>query len=125
MFVVRCTLGSSSSATLAIAYGGANAGDHWCSLTVKPTTVARPDTTVGSRFRLRHAGQIGTGGWTSWPQSAHAWMRSVPSAPDVQNHWLAGVSCGSGRTSSRDQMLRRKPMTSWAGGNDPVTPAAK
>src|SRR4051812_15963431 len=99
MFVVRWTLASSSSATLAIAYGGVNAGDHWCWFTVKPTTVAFPDTIVGTRARLRHAGQIGTGGCTSLPQSAQPWIRSLPSLPDVQNHWLASVSCGSGRTN--------------------------
>src|SRR4051812_29699890 len=123
MFVVRWTLASSSSATLAIAYGGGNAADHWWRFTVKPTTVARPDTTVCTRARLLHAGQIGTGGWTSLPQSPHPWMRSVPSSPDVQNHWLASVSCGSGRTSSpgsdaaqeADDLLRRRVRAGHAG----------
>jgi hypothetical protein len=91
-------------------------------LTVNATTVPRPDTATGVQARLRQAGQIGTGGWTSWPQSPHAWMRRVPSAPDVQNHVFAGVSCGSGRGV---QTLRRKPITSVAGGNEPVTPEAK
>ena len=62
-------------------------GDHGWALTVKPTTVARPDTTVGCHARLRHFGQIGTGGCTSVPQSVQPWMRRRPSAPDVQNHW--------------------------------------
>ena len=42
---------------------------------------------------------MGTGGWTSSPQSLHPWIRRVPSAPDVQNQSLAGVSSGSGRIS--------------------------
>jgi hypothetical protein len=61
-------------------------------LTVNPTTVARPDTTVGTALLLRHSGQIGTGGCTSFWQSPHRWIRSFPSSPDVQNHELPGVS---------------------------------
>ncbi len=98
MLVVRCTLGSSSSATLAIAYGGSNAGCHWCWFTVKPTTVPRPDTTVGA---CAGSGTTGTRG----PADARAGRSrrspgsaALPSSPDVQNQSLAGVSCGSGRT---------------------------
>src|SRR5437588_11158929 len=109
-----------------MAYGGSKAGDHWCWLTVKATTVPRPDTTVGTRSRLRHTWHTGTGGCTSAPQSPHPWMRSWPSFPHVQNHSLVGVSSGSGRNALSDgQMLRRKPIASLAAGNDPVTPAAK
>ena len=97
MFVVRRTVGSSARATLAMTYGGSKPGSHWCWLIVKATTVARPDTSVGAHDRLRQLGQIGAGGWTSALQSVHPWMRSTPSAPEVQNHSLNGVSCGSGR----------------------------
>ena len=76
MLVVRCTCRSSASATLAMTYGGSKSGSHWWRLTVKPTTVARPDTTDGANDRLRHTGQIGTGGWTSVWQSSQRWMRS-------------------------------------------------
>ncbi len=96
MLVVRRTRGSSASATLAITYGGSKAGSHRWALTVKPTIVPRPDTAVGFQDRLRHEGQRGTGGCTSSPHSAHPWIRNVPSAPEVQNHSLAGVSSGSG-----------------------------
>ena len=85
---------------MAITYGGSKSGSHWCWLTVKPTTVAAPDTSAGVHDRLRHTGQIGTGGWTSAWQSSQPWMRRRPSAPDVQNHSLAGVSWGSGRTGT-------------------------
>src|SRR5262245_3338990 len=95
--VVSRTIGSSASATFAITYGGSKPGSHCCELTVKPTTVARPDTTLGAHERLRHSGQIGTGGCTNLWQSLQRWMRSMPSAPDVQNQSLKGVSCGSGR----------------------------
>ena len=71
---------------MAIAYGGSNPGSHWWWLTVNPTTVPRPDTAVGDHDRLRHTGQIGTGGCTSVLQSLQPWIRSWPSAPDVQNH---------------------------------------
>ena len=57
--------GSSARATLAITYGGSKPGSHGCWFTVKPTTVPRPDTSGGFHDRLRHAGQIGTGGCTS------------------------------------------------------------
>src|SRR5438270_295046 len=70
--------------------------------TVKPTTVARPDTTVGTRSRLRHTWQTGTGGCTRAPQSPHPWMRRWPSFPDVQNDSLVGVSSGSGRNVLSD-----------------------
>ena len=116
MFVVRCTVGSSASATFAIAYGGSNPGSHWWRLIVKPTTVPRPDSAVGSHARLRHAGQIGTGGCTSFPQSVQPWIRRRPSAPEVQNHSVAGVSCGSGRTisswvSAKASLVRGHPRT--------------
>jgi hypothetical protein len=79
-------------------YGGSIVGNHGCTFTVKPMIVARPDTAFGCHARLRHFGQIGTGGWTKVPQSVQPWIRNWPSAPDVQNHSFAGVSSGSGRT---------------------------
>src|SRR5437868_14065066 len=99
MFVVRCTVGSSVRTTLATTYGGSKPGSHGWAFTVNATTVPRPETSVGFQDRLRHSGQIGVGGWTSEPQSSQPWMRRQPSAPDVQNHWFAGVSWGSGLTA--------------------------
>jgi hypothetical protein len=64
MLVVSRTSASSSRATTAIEYGGSNAGSHWCEFTVKPATVARPETGVGSEAALWHFGQIGAGGCT-------------------------------------------------------------
>ena len=58
--------------------------------------MARPDTSTGADARLRHYGQIGTGGCTSRPQSEQPWMRSLPSAPERQNHSVAGVNSGRG-----------------------------
>ena len=98
MFVVRCTPGSSAKATLAMAYGGSNPGSHCWAFTVTPTTVARPETGVACHDRLRQFGQMGTGGCTNVEQSLQRWMRRRPSAPDFQNHSLAGVSSGRGRT---------------------------
>ena len=65
-----------------------------------PTTVPRPDTGVGFQDLLRQYGQMGTGGWTSSPQSLQPWIRRMPSAPELQNHSLAGVSSGRGRIIS-------------------------
>jgi hypothetical protein len=111
--VVRWTVGSSASATLAMTYGGSKPGSHRWRLTVNATTVPRPDTAVGSHERLRQAGHTGTGGWTSALQSWHCWIRRRPSAPEVQNHSLAGVSWGSGRTV----------RTCWTGTRRPASPA--
>jgi hypothetical protein len=58
--------------------------------------------------RLRHEGQIGTGGCTRRPQSWQPWMRSVPSSPAVQNQYVQGVFSGSG--------LMRPTMPRPAGG---------
>src|ERR1700704_3195828 len=98
MFVVSRTVASSARATIAITYGGSKPGSHGCWLSVNAITVPRPETSTGFQERLRHEGQIGTGGWTSASQSVQPWIRSRPSAPEVQNHWLAGVSWGRGRT---------------------------
>src|SRR5687767_12748929 len=89
-FVVRCTVGSSARATLAMTYGGSKPGSHWCWLIVKATTVARPEISIGAHARLRQRGQIGVGGCTSALQSVQPWMRNRPSAPDVQIHSLKG-----------------------------------
>ena len=115
MFVVRCTRASSASATLATTYGGSKSGSQRWEFTVKPTTVPRPDTGAGLADRLRQYGQIGTGGCTSSPQSAHSWMRRTPSSPEVQNHSFAGVSSGSGlipapeRCRARGRLRRGAP----------------
>jgi hypothetical protein len=76
-------------------------------LTVKAMTVPRPETTVGAHDRLRHAGQIGVGGWMSFPQSEHPWILSCPSEPEVQNHSFTGVSWGSGRTRIAERSVQR------------------
>src|SRR5436190_17784293 len=126
MLVVNRTIGSSSSATFAMTYGGAKSGSHCCWLIVNPTTVPRPETATCVRALLRHAGQIGVGGWTKVPQSAHPSMRSLPSDPDVQNHSLNGVSCGSGRVGTpavQPVYVERNSTTGVAAGNAPVTPA--
>jgi hypothetical protein len=95
-------------------------------LTVNPTTVARPDTTVGAHERLRHTGHTGTGGWTSALQSWHPWTRRRPSAPEVQNHSVTGVSWGSGRTGwGQKVVFARKPTAGDAAGNEPLIPALK
>ena len=52
-------------ATFAITYGGSKLGSHRWALTVKPTTVPRPETGAASHDRLWHVGQIGTGGCTN------------------------------------------------------------
>ena len=52
MLVVSRTRGSSSIATIATTYGTGRLGSHCWWLTVKPTTVARPDTPVTSIARL-------------------------------------------------------------------------
>src|SRR5438034_1007537 len=98
MLVVSRTPASSTNATAATTYGGSRSkpGNHRWLFTVKPTTVARPDTSVGDQDRLRHDGQIGTGGCTSVPQSSQPCTCRRPSAPDVQNQRLAGVSSGRG-----------------------------
>jgi SnoaL-like protein len=59
-----------------------------------------PETTVGAQDVLPQAGQMGVGGCTSVPQPSQPWIRSFPSAPDVQNQSLNGVSSGSGRTAN-------------------------
>ena len=59
-----------------------------------PARTPRP----ARRDRLRHRGQMGTGGWTRALQSSQPWIRRRPSAPEVQNHSLTGVSWGSRRT---------------------------
>src|SRR4051812_35870395 len=125
MLVVSRTIGSSSSATFAMTYGGAKSGSHCCWLMVKPTTVPSPETATCVRARLRQAGQIGVGGWTSVPQSAHPSMRRVPSDPEVQNHSLNCVSCGSGRVVTpaiQPVYVDRNSTTGVAAGNAPVTP---
>ncbi len=68
--------------------------------------MARPETTVGSHARLRHTGQMGMGGWTMAEHSVQPWTRSRPSAPEVQNHAVAGVSSGSGLTVTRPEGWR-------------------
>src|SRR6516164_11641467 len=114
MFVVRRTAGSSARVTIAIAYGGSNDRSHWCRLTVLATTVARPETTVGADDRLPHAGHTGVGGCTKAPQSVQPWIRSLPSAPDVQNHSFHGVSCGRerawGARGGPDSVTSRVPQ---------------
>ena len=122
MFVVRCTVGSSASATIAIAYGGSKPGSHWCWLTVNPTTVPRPDTTDGSTRGCGTPGRSAPAGARASGSRRSRWMRSWPSAPEVQNHSLTGVSWGSGRT--RQNLPERNPTAPVAAGNDSVIPEA-
>jgi hypothetical protein len=86
--------------------------------------VPRFDTTVGSHARLRHVGHTGAGGWTSALQSWQPWIGRWPSAPEVQNHSLSGVTWGSGRTE-RQNVLDRNSTAGVAAGNDPEMPALK
>jgi hypothetical protein len=122
MLVVRCILGSSASATLAMTYGGSNPGSHWWWLTVNATTVPRPDTTVGFPDRLPQAGHGGTGGWTSASQSWQPWTRRRPSAPDVQNHSLTGWGAGA---PDGQNSLDRNSTAPAAAGNEPEIPELK
>ena len=115
MLVVRRTLGSSSSATLAMTYGGSNAGQP---LVVVHGEADRPWPGPTPRCRSRGCG-CGTPG-----RSARAGGRGrrsrrspgcagCPSAPEVQNHSLTGVSWGSGPHVGQ-KVLRRNPTASPA-----------
>ena len=96
-FVVRRTPASSSSATIRDHVRRGERRRPRVRVHGEPDHACRGQTPgVGSHARLRQTGQIGTGGWTRVPQSVHRWMRSRPSAPDFQNHSVAGVSSGSG-----------------------------
>src|SRR5579875_4231148 len=131
--VVRRTLASSARATMATTYGGSKPGSQRWALTVKPTTVPSPDTAVCSRLQLRQAGQMGTGGCTSFPQSPQPWMRSTPSAPEVQNQPVSGVSSGNGLTACLPSpaaecgppRLRTPPPAAAAAGGGPASGAAR
>ena len=95
-FVVRRTRSSSSSATIAMTYGGAIAGSHWCTFTVHPTTVPRPETSTTSISVEWQYGQTGVGGKSSAPHGMLRCTRSTPSRPAVQKNSFSGVSSGSG-----------------------------
>ena len=78
MLVVRCTRGSSASATLAIDVGRVEVGQPAVGVD------GEADDRAAARHRRRlgrtgcgSRGRSGTGGWTSSPQSAHPWIRSV------------------------------------------------
>src|SRR5215831_14420715 len=78
-------------------------------LTVKPMSVANPETALTPISCLRQCRQTGCGGWISAWQEPHSWKRSRPSAPDVQKNAVSGVSEGRGRpgaTSVNDLCLR-------------------
>ena len=76
MLVVNRTRGSSAMATWATTYGGGRPGklNRW--LTVKPTSVALPETSRTPMLWLRQYRHTGCGGWISAVQSRHSWMRS-------------------------------------------------
>ena len=101
MLVVNRTRGSSSSATSATTYGGGRSGKPKRWLTVEPDNVALPDTARTPILVCRQYRQIGAGGWISDWQLRHSWIRSWPSAPEVQKNSFCAVSCGSGRVIGR------------------------
>ena len=78
-------------ATCATTYGAGRPGmaNRW--LTVKPASTPRPETARTPMLWLRQYRQTGCGGWMSDWQSPHSWMRSFPSAPDVQKYSLSNV----------------------------------
>ena len=96
-FVVSRTRSSSSSATIAMTYGGLIAGSHWWTFTVYPTTVARPDTSTTSISVEWQYGQTGVGGKSNAPHGMLRCTRNTPSLPAVQKNSFSGVSSGRGR----------------------------
>ncbi len=96
-FVVSRTRSSSSSATIAMTYGGLIVGSHWCVFTVYPTTVPRPDTSTTSISVEWQCGQTGVGGKSNAPHGMLRCTRNTPSRPAVQKNSFSGVSSGSGR----------------------------
>ena len=80
-FVVRRTRSSSSSATIAMTYGGVIAGSHWWTFTVYPTTVPRPETSTMSIWVESQYGQTGVGGKSNAPHGMLRCTRKAPSRP--------------------------------------------
>ena len=107
MLVVSRRPACSGSSTMATTYGGSRPGYHGWWFTVKVWTVASPDAASGARFRPRHAGQIGPGGWIQYPQSPQRRKRSSPSAPPIQKCSVSGVTAEEGGTAGRSPRHHR------------------
>ena len=86
-------------------YGGVIAGSHWCTFTVHPTTVPRPDTSTTSISVESQYGHAGVGGKSSAPHGMLRCTRNAPSLPAVQKKSFSGVSSGSGRAGSDASVL--------------------
>ena len=97
--------GSSARATLAMTYGGSKSGSHRCALTVNPTTVARPETSVGFDERLAALG-ADRGGRVDE-------LAAVPAALDAQD--AVGPRRPEPLVGRRQLRKRRHPGSSGLG----------